>query len=183
VFRPPDRYAWSIVTSEEPDHYLFDGQSVRSFVGGREVAADPTPEAPLRSHARFTAVVNLDALLLPGVRVQSVAPEGLAPGVTTALAVVLPEAPAVAYRLGFDADLRLVWAAGPVDLAPYGIRELVARFDDFRRVRGLLLPFHTTYAFGDAPLADETARAVCPNDAAADAATFRTPDDLPECRE
>src|SRR5207244_7989725 len=68
VYMVPDRYAWTIFTAAEPDHYLFDGTAVRAFIGGREVSADTDPSAPLRSNARFTALVNLDALRLPAAR-------------------------------------------------------------------------------------------------------------------
>jgi hypothetical protein len=65
----PDHYAWTIVTLGETNHHTFDGTTQRTFIDQRQVAEDARPGAPLRTHLRFTAVVNLDALLLPGLRV------------------------------------------------------------------------------------------------------------------
>ena len=180
VYMVPDRYAWTIFTAAEPDHYLFDGTTVRAFIGGRQVSADSDPSAPLRSHARFTAVVNLDALRLPGVRMAPL-PEGeLPPGASAGLAVVLADDGAQ-YRLGFDRRGLLVWAEGPVRLPPLGEGRVVARFSDFRRVAGFLVPFRTSYTVGDQPLADERALAVCPADPAVSLESFRTPRLLPDC--
>src|SRR2546426_757140 len=148
VYMVPDRYAWTIFTAAEPDHYLFDGTTVRAFIGGREVSADTDPSAPLRSHARFTAVVNLDALRLPGVRTAPLPQAELPPGASAGLAVVLAD-DGSRYRLGFDGRGLLVWAEGPVRLPPLGQGQVVARFSDFRRVAGFLVPFRTSYTFGD----------------------------------
>jgi len=180
AFTVPDRYAWTIFTASEPSHFLYDGSSVRAFIGGREVAVDAARGAPLRSHARFAAVVNLDALRLPGVSVAPLAPDELPPGATAALAVVFAD-DGSRYRLGFDERTLLVWAAGSVSLPPLGQGELTVRFADFRRARRLLLPFRTTYTFGGAPLAEEQALAVCPLAARLPEESFRAPASVPDC--
>jgi hypothetical protein len=180
AFMTPDRYAWTIFTAAEPHHYLFDGEAVRAFIGDRAVSADASPGAPLRSHARFTAVANLDALRLPGVQVASLAPAELPPGAVAGLAVVLPDGGAV-YRLGFDERTLVVWASGPVRLPPAGDGELIAHFGDFRRTEHLLLPFHTTYAFRGGRLAEERALAVCPNQPGLRSEGFQAPGRLPAC--
>jgi hypothetical protein len=180
VFLAPDRYAWTIFTTGEPQHHLFDGARARSFIGPREVTLDASPAAPLRSHARFTAVVNLDALLLPGVYVAPIGLPDLPAGIATGLAVTLAE-DGTSYRLGFDEATRLVWVAGPVSLPPLGEGELEARLSDFRRVHGLLLPFRIAYSFRGQRLADEQALAVFPNRPEVTEIMFRAPATLPGC--
>ena len=107
VYLVPDHYAWTIHTAGEPDHYLFDGATTRAFVGDAEVSATPGAVSPLRTHVRFTAVVNLDALALPGVTLNALGdivlaeervlatcpdPPGLAPA-SFAAPGTLPECP------------------------------------------------------------------------------------------
>ena len=179
AYLAPDRYAWTIYTSHGPDHYVFDGRGVRAFIGDHQVAGGGEQGAPLRTHARFTAVANLDVLLLPGAHVSPLPADALPAGVTTGLVATLDDG--VEYRLGFDESALLVWVAGPLDLIPLGHGALVARYSDFRRVRGLLLPFHTAYAFDGVPLADEQTRAACPNDPGLMPAAFDVPARLPEC--
>jgi hypothetical protein len=179
AFMLPDRYAWTVFTTGEPTHYLFDGQVVRGFVGGREVTIETAPDAPLRSHARFTAVANLDALRLPGVLVAPLEGADLPPGATAGLLAVFPD-DGSRYRLGFDAEARLVTVSGPLSLPPLARGELEARFTDFVRVRGFLLPRRTSYRFGAQALAEERALAICP-EAPVPEAAFRTPGLLPAC--
>jgi len=179
-FLPPDRYAWTIFTSREPNHFLYDGTVVRAFVGARQVAAGADLGAPLLVYARFTAVVNLDVLLLPGARVEALPTDALPPGVEAGLAVTLA-ADGAHYRLGFDRGGLLVWTAVALELWPLGHGDLVARFSDFRRTGGLLLPFRTVYSFADAPLADERTVAACANLPGILPAAFLAPDMLPEC--
>lgn len=174
AFMAPDRYAWTIFTAGEPNHFLFDGVVVRGFIGSREVSVDRAPDAPLRSHARFTAIAQLDALRLPGVHVQPLADGELPAGVVAGLAVALADDGA-RYRLGFDREMLLVWVEGPIRLLPLGEGTLTARFGDFRRTGGFLLPFATSYTFGGAALAEERALAVCPNDPRVTIEAFRTP--------
>ncbi len=180
AFLGPDRFAVTIVTADEPYHYLFDGRVVRAFIGDRAVSADPDRAAPLRTEVRFTAVVNLDVLRLPGYRVVPLAAAELLPGATEGLAAVSLEDGA-RYRLGFDDRGLLAWATGTLDLRPVGRGEVIARFGDFRRVKGLVLPFRTTYAFGDTALAEEEALAVCPNLPGDAEAWFQAPRAVPEC--
>src|SRR5204862_6497892 len=101
-------FASAMLTAGAADHDLFDGTTVRAFIGGREVGAATDPSAPLRSHARFTAVVNLGGLRVPGVRTAPLAQAELPPGASAALAVVLAD-DGSRYRLGFDGRGRLVW--------------------------------------------------------------------------
>jgi hypothetical protein len=144
------------------------------------VSAGTEQGAPLRSHARFMAVLNLDALLLPGVRIVPLPPAERPPGTAQALVVVLPEQ-ADPYHLGFDEDDRLVSVSGPFDLTPIGQGRLVARLTDFRRAGGLVLPFRTEYRFGEVPLADERVLAACPNVPELGTAAFASPATLPTC--
>ena len=176
----PDRYAMTIQGAQESFHYLFDGTAVRAFVDDRLVGRDAGSSAPLITHARFTAVTNLDALRLPRYQVAPLPPAELGTGVREGLAVVAADT-GVRYRLGFDEDDLLVWATGPLDLDPLGHGEVTARYSDFRHVGGRLLPFKTSYALGDVPLIDEQAVAVCPNVRTVTAETFQSPDRLPSC--
>ncbi len=178
AFLTPDRYAWSMVTAAGVDHYLFDGAVVRAFVGGRAVATDVSPEAPLRIQSRFAAVTNLDAVLDGGATVTPLPAGDLPAGVAAGASVVLSGA---RYRLGFDERMLLVWATGPFDLPPLGGGELTARYDDYRPVEGLLLPFRVTYELGGRPLGVERTRHLCPNEPALTAASFASPDRLPPC--
>jgi len=179
AFLVPDRYAWSITTMAGVDHYLFDGTAVRAFVGGRELARDTSRGAPLRTQAAFVAVTSLDAVRAGGV-VTPLPAGALPPGVAAGLAVAMP-ATGATYRLGFDDRLLLVWATGPFDVPQAGRAELTARYDDYRRVGGLWLPFRVTYALGPRRLAVERTLRLCPNDPAVTPASFERPERLPAC--
>jgi hypothetical protein len=176
----PDRYAWSIETNTEPYHYLFDGHTVRAFIGGHLVSLDAGSSAPLRSHARLTAVVNLDALRLPGVSVAELPPVERPPDAAAGLRVVFADDGAT-YRLGFDREALLTEVSGPVDLTPFGRGELTVRFADFRRVGRLRMPFQSSWRFGGTTLAEERALAVCPNLPGLIPDAFGDPARLPRC--
>ncbi len=181
VFMLPDRFAATIVTADELNHfYLFDGATVRAFVGERMVGLDPDPNAPLRTYARFTAVVNLDALRLPGYGVTPLRPNEVPQGAVEGFAVVRAEDGA-RYVLAFDARGLLVRATGPVDLRPLGQGEVTAQFTDFRRVGAFVLPFDTVYLFGGVPLVHERALAVCPDVQGLGEDSFQLPSRLPAC--
>jgi hypothetical protein len=179
TFMPPDRYAWSIDTAGEPNHYVYDGEAVRAFVGDHEVSIAAPASAPLTSHARFTAVAHLDVLRAAGVRTAALTPDELPAGVAAGLRITLPDG--TTYRLGFDARLLLLWVSGPANLQPLGEGELTARFGDFRRVRGYLLAYRTVYDFQGSRLADERALAVCPNPPGLEQGAFVSPGRLPSC--
>jgi hypothetical protein len=179
VYLAPDVYALSVDTSTEPYHYLFDGTTVRVFAGARAIATDPRRDAPLQSQARFTAVANLDALRLPRYRVAPLAPGELGGTVHEGLVAVEIDTGGT-YRLGFDARHLLVRLTGPLDLDPLGHGDGTARFDDFRSVGGLVMPFRTTYGFGDTPLIEDRTTAICPN-LGLTATSFRDPAGLPGC--
>jgi hypothetical protein len=179
AFLAPDRYGWRILTTGEPQTHLFDGTVVRSFVGGAEVSRDAGPGAPLRSHARWTAVVSLDALRLPGVAVAPLPAEALPDGTAAGLTVSFPDG--AVYRLGFDRRPLLQWAEGPLDLSPLGSGRVRARFGDYRRAGPLLLPFAAEYRLDDLPIADETIEAACVAPVDLTPESFRDPDLLPVC--
>ena len=85
------------------------------------------------------------------------------------------------YRLGFDDRTRLVWATGPIEMPELGRGEVTARYDDFRRVGGLWLPFRTTYEINARPLAVERTIHLCPNEPGLGPASFERPARLPAC--
>jgi hypothetical protein len=95
--------------------------------------------------------------------------------------VAVAAADGARYRLGFDDRALLVWATGPVDLPQMGGGELTARYDDYRRVRGLWLPFRVTWTVGAGRLAVERTLAACPNDPGLAPAAFERPALLPRC--
>lgn len=179
VFMRPDRYAWSIVTADEPSHYLYDGSAVRAFVGEHEVSTAAPASAPLRSHARFTAVAHLDLLRGAGVQTTILSADELPAGAAAGLRATLDDG--TTYRLAFDQQMLLLWITGPANLQPLGEGELIARFGDFRRVRGYVLPYRTVYDFRGERLADERALAVCPNPPGLDDEAFAGPGRLPAC--
>lgn len=180
VFAQPERFAWTIETVAEPDHYLFDGEAVRAFVGSALVSVDTDSAAPLRTYARFTAVMLLDALRRPEAAVQELAPAALPPGADAGLAVTFADTPG-RFVLGFDDDARLVSISGPLDLPTVGPATVTAELSDFTRVRGWELPRRIRYLVGDRLLIDERAVALCPDPAGLDAAAFRDPAALPAC--
>lgn len=180
AFLSPERYGWRIFTTAEPLTTLFDGTIVRSFVGTGEVSADTAESAPLRSHARWTAVVTLEALRQADLAIEPLPSAALPAGAREGLIVTFPDGSV--YRLGFDADMLLIWAQGPLDLSPLGSGRVTAEFSDFRRTAGLRLPFAATYWMDDLRLADETIRAACVDPADLTPASFTDPDQLPTCR-
>jgi len=180
AFLAPDRYAWKIVTAADPHFHLFDGTTARSFIGTAEVSSDASPNAPLRTHARWTAVVNLDALHASNVVVMPLAPSDLPTGVREGLLATFADG--TGYRLGFDDRTLLVWARGPLDLSPVGTGETTARFQDYRRSGRLLLPFTVSYSLGTTPVADEHVLAACIDPPGLTAASFTDPTQLPDCR-
>jgi len=179
VFLLPDLYAWTIYTTGEPDHYVTDGRTTRAFVGSRLVSEESGRTA-LRTHARFTAVQNLDVLLLPGVAVEALAAGDLPAGAAAGLSVVFADDGA-RYRLGFDGEDRLVYVAGELALPPFAEGQVEARVTEFTRAWGLELPSRTTYRIGERLLSEERTLAVCLEPAGVDAAAFATPATLPVC--
>ncbi len=179
AFLSPDRYAWSIVTTTGVDHYLFDGRVVRAFVAGRQVAADTAQSAPLRTQARFIAVTCLDPSVVSAATVAPIPASDLPSGVASGVSVVLRDG--ARYRLGFDDRSLLVWATGPFDLPQIGRGDLTVRYADYRRVRGLLVPFEIRYELGGRLLALEHVARFCPDDPALSAASFESPERLPAC--
>jgi hypothetical protein len=178
AFAAPDRYAWVLTTSGEPHHHLFDGNTVRTFVGSGLVGTDGTPGAPLRSHAHWAAVTNLDGLTAPGVRIDPWHDASLPDGATDGLAVTLGDG--THYALAFDEHALLVWARGPLDLSPIAKDEITARFSDYRQIAGRTLPFRISYTTGGKLLADERVVAACV-DLDLPAQAFLEPGRLPAC--
>lgn len=179
AFLSPGLYGWRIVTADEPISHLFDGTAVHCFIGETLVSCDPSPHAPLRTHARWTAVVNLDALRAPGVAVTPLAAGELPDGIREGLAATFPDG--ARYRLGFDDRTLLVWAEGPLDLSPVVVGAVTARFADHRPAAHLLLPFAASYRFGADTIVDEKVLAACVDPPDLTAASFGDPRKLPGC--
>ena len=180
TYLAPDLYAWRIETAAQPDTYVFDGRVVRSFIGDSEAASDASPTAPLRSHARWTAVSLLDGLDAPDVTVAELAPAEVPAGAREALQVRFADGGS--YRLGFDDRALLVTLEGPLDLSPLvKASTATAHYADQRVTGGVMLPYRTTYVAGTERLAEESLVAACVNPPALTPASFSGPDALPTC--
>lgn len=180
VFQCPERFAWTIVTAAEPDHYLFDGDVVRAFVGSGLASTDADPAAPLRTYARFTAVMLLDALGRDDARTRELASTEVPAGAKAGLEARFGAADD-RFVLGFDGDDRLVSLTGPLDLPTVGRGRVTAELSEFTRVGGWELPRRIRYRLDGRLLIDERAVALCPDPAGLDAAAFRDPAALPTC--
>lgn len=180
AYRTPDRWALTIDTTGAPDSYTWDGEAARTVIGSRIMAVDRSRTAPLRSQARFFAVVYLDALRSADVELTPLASAELPPGVVEGLAITWRDDRS-RYRLGVDAEDRVVWVRGPVQLPPFGTGELTVRFADFRRAGGVVLPWRAEYYLAGAPVLEERTLSVCLDDPATNDAAFRDPALLPAC--
>jgi len=179
AYLAPERYAWTIQRLDGRDHYLFDGESARAFAGDAAVTSTREQAAPLRTHARFYAVMLLDVLARADVRVTPLDAGALPAGVVEGRAVVFPDG--ARYRVGFDQHARVVWAAGPLELPPLPPAEASVRLDDFRSAGGFELPHHAVWELGGQPLAEERVLAMCPNPPGLDVESFRAPRAMPPC--
>jgi len=181
VYRVPDRYAWTIETTREPDHYLFDGRLVRAFVGTHPVAVDESPTAALRSHARFMAVLGLDALRAPDVTVVPLPPDALPTRAMSGVEVRFADGGR--YRLGFDHRGLVTVASGPLAVPPFGGGEVTVELDDFRRTGRWRLPYRARWSVDGTLLATERVLAACPDPPGLEQLDFTTPVGLPVCGE
>lgn len=157
VFLVPEYYRWTVHTTGESDHYIWNGKVMLSCAGGALVATDASARAPLRSHARWTAVAHLDALRLGNP------PPRLRCGPYSLDATFDDGA---AHHLRFDERLRVVEARGPISLPPLGDGTLVARFGDFRRFGSVLVAGRVSYFFRGQHAFDERVLSFVPNDPA-----------------
>jgi hypothetical protein len=180
VVAAAERYAWSIETTGEPTHYLFDGRVARSFVGGALTAEDASAVAPLRSQARFMAVMQLDGLRAPNVRVRELSPAGRPSGATYGLEATYTDS-GDRYLIGLDAQRLVRSVEGPVSLPPFGRPLMRVVLDDQRRVGGYRLAYRATWTADGAPLADERTLAACALDHELPATAFVVPATLPTC--
>lgn len=180
VFLAPDRYAWSVETAHDPMHYLFDGTIVRVYLGGALTAEDASPDAPLRSHARVVGVALLDVLRSPGVSVRELGRAEMPPGCRAGLVAAFADPPGV-YHVCLDARLRVRRVDGPVDLSPLGRGTVSVRFDDLRRVDGLVFARRARWLLDDQMLADECVTHLCLAPPGLDATSWRAPSALPVC--
>jgi hypothetical protein len=180
VFAPPDRYAWTIYTTGAPLHHLYDGRVARSYVGSALSAEDASADAPLRSHARFMAVMNLDGLDAPGVQVRELDRQARPAG-DAARGLEIVFADGERFTIGLDARARVVSVEGHVALPPFGRPLVRAALGDWRPVDGRRVAHHVLWTLDGQPLADERVVRACVPAGAAPAAAFAAPDTLPAC--
>jgi hypothetical protein len=170
AFRLPEHYRFTLVTDADPQHYVFDGEVARSFIGGTLLAEDRGRAPALRSHARWMAVTSLD-VLGDAQRVTWEETERPPAGAARGLRVRFLDQ-AEPYALGFDRGGRLIFAEGPISIPGVGEGRLHARFADFRSVQGFVVPFATRYSLNDEPFFDERVVRFVPNDPTLAAASF-----------
>jgi len=176
----PDRYAVTVYTRAEPNHYVLDGTTTAAFIGARRVALVDAPDESLRSQARFFAVTHLDVLRLPGVSVAETPPDAVPPGTAAELTAVFAD-DGSRWRLAFDARDLVVGVEGPFVVEPVGRGRVRAAFSDFRRVGRWFLPHRAAWTHDGRPLAEERVLRLCPEPPGLDPAAFARPDRLPAC--
>lgn len=167
-----ERLQITIETAAETQTLVSDGTWLRTYLGTALVSQEPARGSSVGALLTFVELSSLDVLLDPE-RVRTDPVRVHAPAeVAHALRVRWLDGSRAELALGFDAELRLVWLAGPASVPGLGEGRLEARFDDFRRVGRYLLPFAIRYRFRDAPLLDEHVRAWRIGDAAFDSESF-----------
>jgi hypothetical protein len=178
VTAPPERYAWTIATNDQPHHYLFDGRVARAFVGDALVSEEPSTASPLATHARFAAVADLDVLRTPAAEVTLAA---ASPSGATTLIVVFPDR-GDRYEVSLGADDLVARVSGPIDLSPIARGQLVATYDDHRPVAARRIARHIHYDLAGTQLADERVTAACILTTPPGQAAFATPATIPTCK-
>jgi hypothetical protein len=158
-FEAPDHLRLAIETAAETQILESDGTWLRTYVGSALVSQEPARGSSVAALVAFVALSNLDVLLDPQrVRVEPLDAHTLPAGIAQGLRARLLDGSGALFALGFDAQSRLVWLAGPASLPGLGEGWLEARFDDVRRVGRYALPFAIHYRFRGAPLLDERVR-------------------------
>lgn len=171
VFRVPHFYRWTVYTSEQPNHYLWDGKTMRAAVGSVVVGTDPSRNAPLRTHARWHAVTYLDSLCSGQLPVQFQSLPDNRIGEESLLVRLRDDGSE--YRLTFDRQARLRRASGPIDIPPFGAARLTQHYYDFRPAGGFWIAHGTRYEIDGTVLSEEQTLAFVANDPAIAADLFR----------
>jgi len=156
AWRRPDRFRLTLETTGDDQTFVSDGRTLRTFLGGRLVTEAPADRSCFPSLARWIAVAGLDALEGPHFSWRELPARALSEGAARGAEAHCAAAPDARYRLLFDASLRLVELAGPVEIPTLGPAQLVARFSDFRRVGDVRLPHRIDYRRDAERFAEET---------------------------
>jgi len=155
AFTAPDRLRLTLPASGGDQSYLASGETLRSFVGGAQVAAQPLGGA---CYDRLSAWMGLVWLAEPEPRQghwRELPSEELPRDAARGLVVRCDALPAATWRLYFDAVPRLVHAEGPVEIPGIGSVQLDARFRDHRRQGNLWLPHEIAYRLDGQPFFEE----------------------------
>jgi hypothetical protein len=171
TFRAPHDYRWTVFTSDQPNHYLWDGQTMRAAVGAVVVGTDTSGRAPLRTHARWHAVTYLDSLCNGKLPVRFVALRSDAWSEESVLVRLTDDGSD--YRLTFDRQARLRSATGPIEIPPFGSAALTQYFYDFRRAGAFLVAHGTRYEIDGVTLSEERTLSFIGNDPTITLETFR----------
>lgn len=153
AFAAPDRLQLTLPASGGAQSYLARGESLRSSVGGAQVADQPLGGT---CYDRLTGWMGLVWLSgLRGGHWRELAAESLPPGTARGLAAGCDALPADAWRLYFDEATHLVRARGPVEVPGIGRVEIEAHFRELRRQDGFWLPFEIEYRLDGQPFFEE----------------------------
>lgn len=172
AFLAPDHYRFTLLTAGRDQHYVYDGETLRAFIGDAEISSTTGSDArAFASHARWMAVISLAPLRgVQGLEIEEIPPVESALPAGRRLSVRFADGDR--YRLSFDAAGHLALARGPIVIPGIGEGELVARFVDYRRVGSFELPFGTRYSLGGEPLFDERVTRFVPQDPSLEEASF-----------
>ncbi len=126
AYRSPTSFRLTVFTTGAPNHYVFDGSALQSWVGTTQVSRDTRDPAAYESIGRWLDVGSLGT-----------------------------HGDGEAIELAFDAAGHIVGARGPIDVPGIGAGRLVARFSDFRARAGRQIPFTASYRLNGEPFIDE----------------------------
>lgn len=155
AWAPPLRFRLSILTAGDDQHYVVDGEQVRSFVGDTLVTRGAAAGSGFETCARWMSLLSLDVLADASRVAWRALPRELLPDdARHAIAARFLDAPEETL-LFFDGDWRLVRAEGAIAIPGVGRGAVRARFGDFRDVAGYVVPFSSRYDWNGEPFFDE----------------------------
>ncbi len=144
---------------------------MRAAVGAIVVGVDASGKAPLRSHARWHAVIYLDTLCSGDLPVRFLPLPTAKNGEESVLVQLTDDGSE--YELTFDRLAQLRKVKGPIDIPPFGKAELTQHFYDFRAAGPFLIAHGTRYEVDGTTLSEETTTSFVANDPSIDEAFFR----------
>lgn len=154
-YRVPGDVRWTLHTWGEEQRYVLEQGRVSFFLGASRLPAPPEATAAMHTQSHWLGVVLLDVLRdRSAVSWSELSAEDLPAGVPAGIEARFSDG-GPPYRLYFDDDDLLVRAEGEVSLPPIGEGRLRARFRDFRKTEGYVLPYRTDYELDGRPFFEE----------------------------